>query len=143
MTTIRNERIALDTNEYIHALRRTPGQEASATLFFDFIAELHVFIPLQVIIEIQHNLTPQEKTELFDVLREAERIIWNYTPALPDRVDHFRSLGARQGDAYIAAQLVEAGIGWLVSENRQFLAEIRPLPFHVVNAKQALELLGQ
>ena len=143
MNSIRSERVALDTNVYIHALLRTPGQEDCAALFFDFISDLSVHIPLQVIVELQHNLSPEEQTELIGALHESERIAWNYTPASTASVDHFRSLGAREGDAHIAAQLEEAGIGWLISENRQFLTEIRPLPLQVLNARQTLDLLGQ
>ena len=51
--------------------------------------------------------------------------------------------GAKKGDAVITAYLEAAAIRYLVSENRDFLKELRSLPFTVFSSEEAVRLLGE
>lgn len=62
-------------------------------------------------------------------------------PPHEDQVEEYRTRGAKKGDADICAQLSLAGIHWLISENRHFLAEITGLPFTVLTSAEALAIL--
>ncbi len=58
MTSIRGEAVAFDTNVCIFALRKEPNYPACETLLFDKLTELQVYMPLQIFLELQRNLTP-------------------------------------------------------------------------------------
>jgi len=141
MSSIRTEWVTLDTNVYIHAFRMEQGREACTRLVFDHFAGLRVFIPLQVISELHRNLRPHEFGHLYRAASLSLHAKVEYAPAVSDRLVYYESLGAKKGDAAIAAQLDAARIQWLVSENRHFLAQIPDLPFRVVSADEALEML--
>ena len=57
MNSIRDELISLDTNESIFALRKDATHPACETLLFDKLDELKIHLPLQILLELQHNLT--------------------------------------------------------------------------------------
>lgn len=141
MSSIRIDPVALDSNAYIHALRQTPGYAACSTLLFDRSPELHVHVPLQVIVELQKNLDSAEIARFYAIARESGAFDFDYRAASAELRAKFEARGARKGDAAIAAQLQAAGVRWLVSENRHFLAEIRDLPFTVLSAADALAML--
>jgi len=56
-------------------------------------------------------------------------------------VRRWQQHGAKKGDAVIAAHLEFAGAGYLISENRHFLAELTGLPFQVITSEEAVRLL--
>jgi hypothetical protein len=60
VNTIRSEAVALDTNVFVFALRKEATYPACETLLFDKLSELHVYIPLQIFVELQRNLTSDE-----------------------------------------------------------------------------------
>jgi predicted nucleic acid-binding protein len=141
MSSIRTERIALDTNIYIHAVRRTPGKAACSRIVGEFMGQLHVFIPSEVVRETHRNLDTEEQHEVYRSLNNALEVSEEYGSPPEPVVAHYQSLGAKKGDAVIAASLDAAGVRWLISENRHFLAEIPHLPFQVLTAEQAIALL--
>jgi hypothetical protein len=47
------------------------------------------------------------------------------------------------GDAAVAAHIEAMGVKTLVSENRDFLEEIKSLPFRVLGAAELLQALGE
>jgi len=57
---IRDETVALDTNEFIFALRRDARYPFCETLLFDKVSESAVYMPLQVLVELQRNLSDSE-----------------------------------------------------------------------------------
>jgi len=141
--TIADDWIALDTNILIFGLHEDPHFPACAALL-ERMGELHVYIPRQIIRELQNHLLPDEASELFRLFNrhpERIRITWNLAAA--ELVENFRQSGCKLGDAAVAAHLAEEGVATLISENRHFLSEIPSLPFRVLTAAAALEELNK
>jgi predicted nucleic acid-binding protein len=140
--TIFDEWISFDTNIYIFGIRENPNFPACIELL-ERIGELYVYIPRQVIRELQNNLQPDEVFELFELFNhypDRIRIDWKIIPnAL---IQKFQLLGCKLGDAVIAAHLEQQGVHTLISENRHFLNEIPNLPFRVLSAEAALEKMS-
>jgi hypothetical protein len=135
MSFIQTEQLALDTNEFIFAIRREPQYSFCEILLFDKLHELNIYLPLQVLIELQRNLTEAEIRSIFLSLNQAKTVNWDYNLAPRDLIDKWKKNGAKKGDAVIAAHLEFANIQYLVSENRHFLAEIPALPFAVLTSE--------
>ena len=55
----------------------------------------------------------------------------------------YQQLGCKLGDAAVAAHIEAMGVKTLVSENRDFLEEIKSLPFRVLSAAELLQTLGE
>jgi hypothetical protein len=133
----------LDTNVFIFALRKEPHFPACETLLFDKLPALQVYMPLQIFLELQRNLTASEMRRVVRALTMAEAVTWDYAPARMDRIRQWEERGAKKGDAVITAHLEEAAIRYLVSENRDFLKELPALPFTVLSSEEAVRLLGE
>ena len=142
MNSIRGEAVALDTNVFIFALRQEPTYPACETLFFDKLNELQVYMPLQIFVELQRNLTGSEMRRVLRALTMAQAVTWDYAPARVDLIRQWEQRGAKKGDAVITAHLEAATIRYLVSENRDFLMELPALPFTVLSSEEALRLLS-
>ena len=138
MTSIRDETVAVDTNVWIFALRKEPTYPACETLLFDKLPDLQIYMPLQIFLELQRNLTAGEMRRVVLALTRARTATWDYTPA---RLDLIRQWEAKKGDAVISAHLEEAAISYLVSENRDFLKALPGLPFTVLGSEEAVRLL--
>jgi hypothetical protein len=134
--------VALDTNVFIFALRKEPNFPACETLLFDKLQELKVYMPLQIFVELQRNLTGSEMRRVMRALAMAQTMTWDYTPARMDLIRHWEQQGAKKGDAVITAHLEAAAIRYLVSENRDFLMELPALPFTVLSSEEAVRLLS-
>jgi predicted nucleic acid-binding protein len=137
----RDELVALDTNEFVFALRREARRRACETLLMEGIAELDIYIPLQVLVELQRNLSQAEVRDALTALDRAKSVTWDYALAQPEMVERWQEQGARKGDAMIVAQLEASRVRYLISENRHFLAELPALPFTVLTSEEALRLL--
>jgi predicted nucleic acid-binding protein len=142
VNSIRDEAVALDTNEFIFALRRDPDHPACEILLFDKLNQLHVYIPLQVLIELQRKLGSDEMRGVLLALTKAIVVDWDYAPASLELIARWEERGAKKGDAVIAAHLEAAGVRYLISENRDFLVELTDLPFEALTAEKALQLLS-
>ena len=142
MTSIHDAPVALDTNVFIFALRQDTDFPACETLLFDKLPVLSVYMPLQILLELQHNLTGDEMRGVLRALTKAKAITWDYAPAPLPAVMQWERRGAKKGDAVVAAHLEANGIRFLVSENRHFLAEVPDLPFEVLTSEQTVWLLG-
>ena len=143
MNSIRGEAVALDTNVFIFALRKEPNYPACETLLFDQLPALQVYIPLQIFLELQRNLTASEMRQVVRALTMAQAVTWDYAPARMDLIRQWEQRGAKKGDAVITAHLEGATIHYLVSENRDFLKELPALPFTVLSSEEAVRLLGE
>lgn len=141
MNSIRHETVALDTNIFVFALRKEAAYPACEILLFDKLSELQVYLPLQIFVELQRNLTGGEMRGVVRALRRAKTVTWDYAPAPADRIAHWEQAGAKKGDAVIAAHLEAAKIHYLVSENRHFLTELPASPFQVLRSEAVIELL--
>jgi predicted nucleic-acid-binding protein len=142
VNSIRGEIVALDTNVFIFALRKEPDYPACETLLFDKLPALQVYMPLQIFLELQRNLTANEMRRVVRALTMAQAVTWDYAPARIDLIQQWEQRGAKKGDAAITAHLEEAAIRYLVSENRDFLQELPALPFTVLSSEEAMRLLG-
>ena len=142
MNSIRDEPVALDTNVFVFALRKDANYPACETLLFDKLAQLQVYVPLQVFVELQRNLTDNEMRGVLRALVRAKTVTWDYAPAPADLIARWEQRGAKKGDAVIAAHLEAANIRSFVSENRHFLAELSALPFGVLSSEEAVRLLS-
>ena len=60
MNFIHNQLIALDTNQFIFALRQDPTYSSCQILVFEKLHKINVYLPLQVLIELQRNLNENE-----------------------------------------------------------------------------------
>lgn len=141
--TIFDKWISFDTNIYIFGTREDPNFPACVDLL-ERIGELYVYIPRQIIRELQNNLKADEVSELFGLFNQYSdriRIDWKIIPMA--LIQKFRLLGCKLGDAVIAAHLEEQGVYTLISENRHFLNEIPNLPFRVIKAEAALEEMSK
>lgn len=142
MSSIRTDLVALDTNEFIFAVHRDPIRPSSSLLVSQRLAEMEILVPLQVLVELHHNLSAADLKEVFTILNAANAQ-FDFSTAPKDIAVQFRMQGARESDAQLAAQLYSSGVRWLISENRHFLTEIPSLPFNVVSAESALRLLAE
>ena len=141
--TIRRNWLALDTNVWIFGLRNQPEQPA-CTQVLRHLHQLHVKIPRQILLELQANLREEEMRSLFRLLsRYPERIDIRWDKVELALIRKNQQLGCKLGDAAVAAHLEVLGVEALVTENRDFLYEIKGLPFRVLRAEDVLrELRG-
>jgi hypothetical protein len=128
---------------FIFALRKEPHFPACETLLFDMLPALQVYMPLQIFLELQRNLTGSEMRRVVRALTMAQAVTWDYAPVRMDRIRQWEQRGAKKGDAVITAHLEKAAIHYLVSENRDFLKELPALPFTVLSSEEAVRLLGE
>lgn len=142
MTSIRDEAVAFDTNVFIFALRKDANHPACESLLFDKLGALKIHIPLQILLELQHNLTASEMRGVFLALAKAKVVTWDYTLAPLELVRKWEQRGAKKGDAVVAAHLESANIRYFVSENRHFLAELLELPFVVLTSEKVTQQLA-
>jgi predicted nucleic-acid-binding protein len=142
VNSIRDATIALDTNEFVFAIRRDPNYPACERLLFDGLIELNLYMPLQILLELQRNLSDEEMRGVLLAITRARSVIWDYAPAGLERVAQWEERGAKKGDAVIAAHLEAHGVQYFVSENRHFLGELPTLPFQVLTSQEVLDLLG-
>jgi hypothetical protein len=142
MSSIRTEWVALDTNEYIFGIRGNSDFAASEKLLTEGIASLRVMVPLQVLTEVSRNLSGAELKAFYQTLESVAELAWDFSPPEQDLVLNYVNVGAKKGDAVIAAHLDSSKVPWLISENRHFLSQIPNLPFKVITASEALSMLS-
>lgn len=139
---IRNDWIAIDTNVWIFGLRSQTDQRDCYQLL-QYLNKLHIKIPYQVFLELRANLEPQELNRFFRLIYlYPDRIELSWQKAESKLIRKYQELGCKLGDAVISAHLEMMNIKTLVSENRDFLEEIKGLPFRVLRAEEALQELG-
>lgn len=141
MNSIREVLVSLDTNEFLFALRKEARYPACEILLFDMLSSLHIYMPLQILIELQRNLRSDEMRGLLLALSRSKTIQWDYAPVSLDLVGRWERRGAKKGDAVIAAHLEAAGVRYFISENRHFLGQLPDLPFLVLSSEEAARLL--
>lgn len=141
--SIGSDWVVLDTNIWIFGLRNQPDRPACAQLL-RCLNRLSVRVPRQVLLELRANLNSEKMNDLFR--------LWS---TYPDRIDirwgrvrlalieKYQRMGCKLGDAAVAAHVEDMGIEVLISENRDFLEEIRGLPFRILSAEDALQELGE
>ena len=141
--TIPLDRLVLDTNVWVFGLRRDAAFPACSELL-ERIGLFGVVIPLQLIKELNANLSEDETREFYQLVNQHPEIIeLSWDPAPTDRVKFFQAKGCRKGDAVIAAHAEALKVEIIVSENRQFLQTVKDLPIQLITSEDALDRFGQ
>ncbi len=143
MDSILADFVALDSNVYVFGIVGDDTHSYCERLLFEHIGDLRLFVPRQVVTEVHRNLPPAEQHIFYELLESAAEVDWDFRDPPGDLLAHYELLGAKKGDAAIAAEIHAAAVPVLVSENRHFLNEIRDLPFKVVSASETLDLLAE
>ena len=140
--TIPLERLLLDTNVWVFGLRGDAAFPACAELL-ERIGLFGVVIPLQLIKELNVNLSEDETRDFYQLVNQHPEIIeLSWEPAPVDRIKFFQAKGCRKGDAVIAAHAEALKVEIIVSENRQFLQTIKDLPIQIITSEDALARYG-
>lgn len=140
--SIANDWIVFDTNIWIFGLRNQADKPACHQLLL-CLNNLYVKIPYQIFLELQSNLDREEFKRFFRLIHlYPARIEPSWEKADLTLIKKYRNLGFKLGDAAIAAHLEMMSIKILVSENRDFLEQIKGLPFRVLHADEVLRELG-
>jgi hypothetical protein len=95
MNSIREELVTLDTNQFIFALRRDNNYPNCQILLFEKLNQLKIYQPLQVLIELQHNLNDSEIRGVMFALTKAKNVSWDYSLA-PLRSD--QKMATKRGE---------------------------------------------
>ncbi len=143
MNSIREALVALDTNQYLFAVRRDLRYPDCERLMFDRIGELDILVPLQVQVELKRNLRTPQVQGVFRALHRARSVTFDFERVTAVRILEWEARGAKKGDAVIAACLQRTGVSYFISENRHFLRELSDLPFRVVSSAEAVRLLDE
>ena len=137
------EWVVLDTNVWIFGLRDEPDRPACLQML-QRLPRLYVQVPRQILLELRANLTRDEMDRFFRLLNcYSQRIQFHWDKVEPALLRKYQQLGCKLGDAAVAVHVEALGIKILVSENRDFLAEIKGLPFRVLTAEEFLRGLGE
>jgi predicted nucleic acid-binding protein len=139
MSDIRTDLIALDTNVCIYAIKE--DRRSCEDLVYRHLNGLRIIIAPQVLAELQRNLSSRAIASFFKALQETSECARGYFTVPHYLVEKYERLGAKKGDAVIAAELELACARFLFSENRHFLSEIEDLPFKVLTSAEALAIL--
>jgi predicted nucleic acid-binding protein len=136
------KRWLLDTNIWVFGLRRDEAFPNCVQLL-ERIGSFTVVIPLQVLKELNLNLTEDEISDFYRLINqqpEWSELSWTTAPA--ERIKFYEERDCRKGDAVIAAHAESLRVGIIVSENRQFLQTIKDLSIEIVTAADALGRLA-
>lgn len=137
--SIRNKRVVLDTNVWIHGLRQDRGHQACSELLGK-LRTLQVVIPRQVLVELRVNLSSQEYQSFWQLINSySSKVEISWDPAPIERFNRYRRLGCRRGDAAVAALTEHVGATALVTENREFLSHVPDLPFRLLSSADLLD----
>ncbi len=129
-------RICIDSNQFIFGIGgANPASEELLTLLPFF----QVVIPRLVLQEVSRNLSRAQIKSLYALLQHAQvTIVEESIPA--DLVNKYVSLGLREkADALIGAFVEWQGAAFLISSNRQFLAELKTTTFQVLRPDEFLQ----
>ncbi|MBI3757932.1 MAG: type II toxin-antitoxin system VapC family toxin [Deltaproteobacteria bacterium] len=141
--TMAHSWVVLDTNIWIFGLREDPDRPACRQVL-QHLPQLYIHVPRQILLELRANLTKEEMGRLFRLVnRYPERIQIHWEKIEPTLIHKYQQVGCKLGDAAVAAHVETLGVEVLVSENRDFLAEITGLPFQVFSAEEIMRELGE
>jgi predicted nucleic acid-binding protein len=132
--------ICIDSSAFVLGLR---GTDPAATRILELISsELNLVIPRLVAQEVTRNLMTSEQVRQFYRLFENydfAQIIDEPVPAA--LVEKYVNLGLPgKADAFIGAFAEWKNLGYLISENRHFLRELRTNAFQVLDATEFVKL---
>ena len=123
-------RICIDSNQFILGIG---GADAAAERLMLTLPRLEIVVPRLVINEVTRNLGVSEVKMLYGLLNKSPRfsIVDEAVPKY--LVTKYVALGLREkGDAFIGAFATRQKVGFLISDNRHFLAELHTTAFTVL-----------
>jgi hypothetical protein len=128
-------RVCIDSNQFIFGISGT--NPASEKLLM-ILLRLEVVIPRLVLQEVSRNLSKAQIKSFYALLKHARvTIVEESIPA--DLVNKYVSLGLREkADAFIGAFVEWQNAAFLISSNRQFLAELKSTSFDVLRPDEFL-----
>ena len=132
-------RVVLDSNIYIDAL--TQANLACVQLVERHLTDFDVKVPLFALLEAGRNLGRAKTQKLYSILRKCE-IEPDYQLVPKELIQRYERLGGKKGDAVIAAYTELIGADYLVTQNRRFLKDVQNLPFTIIEAAQAIQLVS-
>jgi hypothetical protein len=136
--------LVLDSNEYIFGL--TDLQSDSAILL-KVIKDYVVIVPAMVVREVTSNLAAMNSTlprMFYGLLNDPSAHIARSFDEPPEELWlKYLDLGLSDEDAFVGAIAEWVGAKFLVSENRDFLRELKTEAFEVVDASMMLQKLEQ
>lgn len=138
----RIERWLLDTNVWVFGLRRNEDFP-DCTAVFKTIGAFHLVVPLQVLRELNLNLTAEEMRDFYQLINQNPdwvELSWQTAPLA--RVSFYQALGCRKGDAVIAAHAEALNVDLIVTNNRQFLQTVTELQVRMLTPRDALARLS-
>lgn len=141
MNSILTEAGVFDTNVWLRAVRATSDDRVAIRLVARAV-DLRIWIPFQVLKEIHTNLNEPELRVFYAFVASSD-VHTDWQPPNARRIEHFQALGCKKGDAAVAASVQACGARYLVSANRHFLREVRPLPFLVFSPEETLQMLNE
>jgi len=135
--------VILDTNVWIFGLRNQ-SEYPSCIHILRQLPSLFVKVPRQILLELRANLTKTEMADFFHLIsRRPDRIEYSWERVELTKIQQYQQMGCKLGDAAVAAHAETLEVKTLVSENRDFLTEIKGLPFRVLTAEQFLQEHGK
>src|SRR5205085_12477811 len=105
MSSILDEPVCLDTNQFIFAIRRSTEYSACREIIRHHIQKLDISLPLEILIELHRNLYPQEIKAAYRILRGARELVEDFAPVETTMLEHYEHMGAKDVDARICAHL--------------------------------------
>ena len=128
-------RICIDSNQFIFGIS---GANPSSDKLLTLLPQFEVVLPRLVLQEVSRNLSRAQIKSFYALLQRARvTVVEESVPA--DWVNKYVSLGLREkADAFIGAFVEWQGIAFLVSSNRQFLAELKTGAFEVLRPDEFL-----
>lgn len=135
-------RVVLDSNIIIFALREE--REACATILKLAGFQFKAVLPRMVLTEVTerlHSLAGKDTASFARHLLLSFPWQWIDDEFIPEEfIKKYQRIGARGGDAVIAAFVEWIKADYLVTENRDFLQELH-LPWNVVRAEEFLQIV--
>ena len=140
--TTRIERWLLDTNVWVFGLRRDEDFPDCFAIC-EQIGAFHVVVPLQVLKELNLNLTDEEMQDFYWLINQhPEWTELSWQAALLARVKFYEDRGCRKGDAVIAAHAETLRADLIVTNNRQFLQTVTDRQVRMLTPRDALARLS-
>ncbi len=131
--------IVLDSNEIILGLEAAKPSSQGLIDNLDELSNLHDFkISNHIFQEIIRNLS-QDTKEKFKKLLSLGIIKIEESKINKSLINKYKNLGLKKGDILVAAYTELVKAGFLVSENRHFLEELKTRTFKIINAKQFIK----
>ena len=130
-------RVCIDSNQFIFGIA---GTDPAAEMVLNLVPYVETVLPRLIMSEVTRNLSVVQ-TKLFYALLARARVVVVEEPVPADLLAKYIGLGLpEKADAFIGAFAEWQQVAYLISDNRHFLAELKPTTFQVVSPDEFLRL---